>query len=280
MRIRWLHIYIGASATLLLIIGVLSVFGNPPERGPIVLIPYPTFGAMAAAAFGAETPKHQYIEVVDGCGPYFEDACLNARSGPSVSYPSVGKLRKGVILEVESTVEEGGVTWYKIVFDEWLRYPERLNSDWYVAADYVRLFNDDGPQDLHGTAAAETEKSIIVDRSEQMLYAYDGTELFMQQTISTGLELTPTPRGTFRVFRKTPSRYMQGPILGISEKEYDLPGVPWNLYFTEQGAVIHGAYWHTHFGEPWSNGCVNMPPEKARELYLWAPLGTYVTVRD
>src|SRR3989338_2955166 len=148
MRIRWLHIYIGASATLLLIIGVLSVFGNPPERGPIVLIPYPTFGAMAAAAFGTETPKRQYIEVMDGCGPYFEDSCLNARSGPNVSYPSVGKLRRGVILEVESTVEEGGVTWYKIVFDEWLRYPERLNSDWYVAADYVRLFNDDGPQDL------------------------------------------------------------------------------------------------------------------------------------
>jgi len=280
MRIGWLYVYIGALATLLIIMGVLSVFGSPPERARILLLPYPTVGSMVAAVLGTETPKRQYIEVVDGCGPYFEDSCLNARSGPSVSYPSVGKLRKGVILEVERTVEVDGMTWYKIVFDEWLRYPERLNSDWYVAADYVRLFNDDGPQDVRDKPAPQTGKSIIVDRSEQMLYAYDGTELFMQVSISTGLELTPTPRGTFRVFRKTPSRYMQGPIIGISEKEYDLPGVPWNLYFTEQGAVIHGAYWHTHFGEPWSNGCVNMPPEKARELYLWAPLGTYVTVRD
>ena len=73
---------------------------------------------------------------------------------------------------------------------------------------------------------------------------------------------------------------MQGPIPDISEKQYDLPGVPWNLYFTEQGAVIHGAYWHNKFGQLWSSGCVNLPPEKAKKLYLWADLGMEVIVRD
>ena len=109
--------------------------------------------------------------------------------------------------------------------------------------------------------------------------AYDGDILFMKVPISTGLELTPTPLGTYKVFKMTPSRYMQGPLPGVSDQVYDLPGVPWNLYFTTEGAVIHGAYWHDHFGQPWSHGCVNLPLDKARELYLWASIGTKVTVQ-
>jgi hypothetical protein len=114
----------------------------------------------------------------------------------------------------------------------------------------------------------------------QVNYAYDGDELFMQEPISVGLEGTPTPRGTFKVYTMIPSRYMQGPIPEVSDQYYDLPGVPWNLYFTKDGAVIHGAYWHDHFGQPWSHGCVNLPPQKAKELYLWADIGTTVTVQN
>ena len=96
--------------------------------------------------------------------------------------------------------------------------------------------------------------------------------------ISTGLELSPTPAGTFTIFKKTPSRYMQGPLPGFTDY-YDLPGVPWNLYFTQQGAVIHGTYWHDSFGQPYSHGCVNLSPEDAKRLYEWAGLGTKVTVK-
>ena len=82
------------------------------------------------------------------------------------------------------------------------------------------------------------------------------------------------------VYKKTPSRYMQGPLPPISDQFYDLPGVPWNLYFTNEGGAIHGAYWHESFGEQRSHGCVNLPLDKAKELYLWAPLGTEVFVHD
>ena len=102
----------------------------------------------------------------------------------------------------------------------------------------------------------------------------------MEMVISTGLELTPTPRGTFSVFKKTPSRYMQGPLPGLPYDYYDLPGVPWNLYFTHEGAVIHGAYWHNSFGSRYSHGCVNLPPDEAKKLYDWAVLGTTVIVQD
>ena len=168
--------------------------------------------------------------------------------------------------------------WHKVVFDEWLRYPERAYDALYIDAQYVRAFTDIGIQEL--TEPATTTKRIIVDRSEQTLYAYDGDELAFTETISTGIFATPTPRGTFTIFRKTPTRYMQGPLPGVSAKYYDLPGVPWNLYFTHQGAVIHGAYWHKKFGQPWSNGCVNVDPIRAEALYHWADVGTTVIVQD
>jgi len=222
----------------------------------------------------------EYIEVVDGCGPHFEGVCVNVRSGPGEDYPVVMRLRSGVVLKVGGKVERDGRTWYKIVFDKWVRYPERVKSDWYIVADYVSVLLDEGDRDLEHAVGVSSTKRIIVDRSEQKLSAYDGEELIMEADISTGLELTPTPRGSFAIYKKTPSRYMQGPIPGIAEQYYDLPGVPWNLYFTGDGAVIHGAYWHDKFGRAYSHGCVNLPPAEARALYSWADIGTQVVVRD
>ena len=222
----------------------------------------------------------EYIQVADSCGPHFKGDCVNVRSGPGVDFPAVMKLRNGAVLKVGGKVERDNHTWYKIVFNEQIRYPERVRRDWYIAADYVSALLDEGDRDLtHGVNASST-KRIVVERGKQKLYAYDGEELFMEAKISTGLELTPTPRGTFIIYKKTPSRYMQGPIKGIADQYYDLPGVPWNLYFTNEGAVIHGAYWHDNFGHPSSHGCVNLSPEEAQQLYLWADVGTRVTVRD
>lgn len=184
-----------------------------------------------------------------------------------------------MILKVAGTVSGDGLEWYNVVFDEWLRYPERVENKWYIASDFAE------PVLVSKEEAAETpepsDKKIIVDRSDQKLYAYAGETLFMESDVSTGLELTPTPRGTFSIFKKLPSRYMQGPLPYLeNSKYYDLPGVPWNLYFTEQGAIIHGAYWHTSFGSPYSHGCVNLLPAEAEKLYAWASLGTTVVVQE
>lgn len=225
----------------------------------------------------------EYIEVTDSCSAHFEGDCLRVRSGPGLDYPVVAQLRNDIVLKVGGKVERGdGEEWYKIVFDEWLRYPERVDSDWYVAAEYVKVLLDEGDRTIWDDEYSTTsQKSITVDRSEQMLYAFEGNDLFLETPISTGLELTPTPRGTFAVFKKTPSRYMQGPLPNLADRQYyDLPGVPWNLYFTHGGAVIHGAYWHTSFGKPYSHGCVNLPPDLAQMLYNWAELGTEVIVKD
>lgn len=254
------------------------------EEGAVIIKGYgtaqPTDGAeQEDIILPIEPVLFQYIEIVDGCGPYFTNECLNARSGPGTDFPIISRLRNGMVLKVGGVVDRDGEQWYKISFEEWLRYPERIVDDWYVSAKYVRALMDEGVRTTKPDSA-NSGKRIVVNRSKQMLYAYEGDTLFMEEKISTGVELTPTPRGTFTIFKKTPSRYMQGPIPDVSEKFWDLPGVPWNLYFTSQGAIIHGTYWHDRFGSKSSNGCVNIAPAQAEKLYKWAEIGTKVTVVD
>lgn len=244
---------------------------------PKITVPSSTNTPLAVAELGTVT----YVTIVDSCDYAFSGECVSVRSGPGTEFPKIASVRSGIVLRTSGSTITNGRSWHKIIFDEWLRYPERVAGDWYIASDYVKEFYDEGSKEIDNASTATTAKKIVVDRSEQKLYAYDGTEIFMEETISTGLELTPTPRGIFTIFKKTPSRYMQGPLPYLAEsKYYDLPGVPWNLYFTEGGAVIHGTYWHNSFGKPYSHGCVNLPPAEAQKLYSWADLGTTVIVQD
>lgn len=255
---------------------------SPFLKDEEIIIIEPKDASGAGEILPVEKVLFEYIEVTGGCGPHFEGECLNVRSGPGTDYEVVAQLRNHIVLKIGGKVERATSTWYKVVFDEWLRYPERLgDSDWYVHADYVEVLLDEGDRTIEEHGTATNTKWIVVDRSDQTLHAYEGETLFMHATISTGLELTPTPRGEFTIFKKTPSRYMQGPLPNLIDQQvYDLPGVPWNLYFTHGGAVIHGAYWHNSFGSRYSHGCVNLSPQDARTLYNWAELGTKVTVRD
>jgi hypothetical protein len=221
---------------------------------------------------------YEYIEITSSCGPQFEGMCIPAYAGPGTEYEEVTDLRNGMILKIKNRVTVNGQTWYRVYFDEWLRYADRVEGDWYVPAVAGRVVKSDGEQILDNQQVTTT-KRIVIDLSDHMIYAYDGNYLYLTTKVSTGIDSTPTPLGTFSVYKKTPSRYMQGPLPGVSDVPFDLPGVPWNLYFTLDGAVIHGSYWHDRYGTDQSNGCINLPPEIAKILYDWAPLGTSVIVQ-
>ena len=276
-------IFIGSIVLAITALIVLMLVLGKSEKVEISEIQEPALVTENEIPTEIEIPKpktFQYIEIVNACDWTGVGACVNMRSGPGIQHEVVERLRNGVVLEVGESVEVDGLIWYKVLFSSWLRYPERVEGDLYVAGtDSVELFTDIGDQNA-GRQNTSSTKRIVVDISEQMLYAYDGDTIFMQEVVSTGLEATPTPQGKFFVFRKTPSRYMQGPIPGVSDQEYDLPGVPWDLYFTAGGAVIHGAYWHDNYGQVWSHGCVNMSVDKARKLYEWADLGIPVVVQN
>lgn len=223
--------------------------------------------------------RYEYLEITASCGPNFEGHCIPAYAGPGTQYEEVTDLRNGVLLKIKGNVMVQGQLWYRVYFDEWLRYADRVEGDWYIPAVAGRVVTGNGLEELDASASQITNKRIVVDISDHMLYAYEGSTLFMRTKISTGVDSAPTPVGTFTIYKKTPSRYMQGPLPGVSDVPFDLPGVPWNMYFTGDGAVIHGSYWHDRYGTNQSSGCINLPPELSKIVYDWAPLGTSVTVQ-
>jgi len=121
-------------------------------------------------------------------------------------------------------------------------------------------------------APADGYRWIEVDLSEQTLTAWQGDVPVLHTSVSTGTSRHPTVTGRFSVGTKYSSQRMTGP-------GYDLPGVPWVMYFFS-GYAIHGAYWHDNFGAPMSHGCVNMRVTEAEFLYEWADAGTEVYVHQ
>ena len=119
--------------------------------------------------------------------------------------------------------------------------------------------------------AGPSSRRIVIDLSDQRLYAYEDDRLVNSLIISSGTAATPTPIGDFAVYSRLPSQDMSGP-------GYYAPGVPWVQYFTGAYA-IHGAYWHSNFGLPVSHGCVNLRTPDAEWLYAWSRQGTPVKVQ-
>lgn len=129
------------------------------------------------------------------------------------------------------------------------------------------------PESFAPAAAAPTittGKQIVVDLSDQRVYAYENGQVVRNVVVSTGLWGTPTVQGDYRIYVKYTSQTMSGP-------GYYLPGVPYVMYFY-QGYSLHGTYWHNNFGQPMSHGCVNLPTPEAEWFFNWAEIGTPVHV--
>ncbi len=124
------------------------------------------------------------------------------------------------------------------------------------------------------------EKLISVDLGSQKLMAWENGKIVYETKISSGMNLTPTVKGKFKIYYKTPMSDMRGPSPYKNiypSGRYLTKNVPNSMYFY-QGYAIHGAYWHNNFGRPASHGCVNTPLPAAQWLYDWAPVGTQVVV--
>ncbi|HXF60211.1 MAG TPA: LysM peptidoglycan-binding domain-containing protein [Caldilineaceae bacterium] len=134
--------------------------------------------------------------------------------------------------------------------------------------------NSTSADNIFGVAGAPADgrRWIEVDLSDQTLIAWQGDLAVLRTTVSTGKAATPTVVGKFAIQTKYDSQHMTG-------DDYDLPGVPWVMYFFEDYA-IHGAYWHANFGTPTSHGCINMRISEAKALYQWADIGTEVVVHE
>jgi len=149
---------------------------------------------------------------------------------------------------------------------------DRWNESYYVEAEHMRIIQDEELAPI-SPEIEDAEKSILVDTSGQMLYAYEDQNLAMACGVSTGVFVEDfnliTPPGEYFINYKRPTRHMvHSDKIGINDEE--LYGVPWVSYFTDTGIAFHGTYWHNDYTQPRSHGCVNMPIQAAKWLYLWS----------
>ena len=156
-----------------------------------------------------------------------------------------------------------GRIWYQILDDKW-------NQRYYVPGEHLRLIPYDELAPLSPDVPS-SQKKIQVRLDTQLVLAYENAQMVFASRASTGAMFSSgtytTPAGSFMTFHKRPTRHMANG--DITASGFDLPGVPWVMYFTESGLSLHGTYWHNDFGHPKSHGCVNLSMEAAKWLYRW-----------
>jgi lipoprotein-anchoring transpeptidase ErfK/SrfK len=164
---------------------------------------------------------------------------------------------------MELVQDDSGNPWYGIRDDKW-------EYMFYVAASHLRLI----PAEELAPISAEIpsyEKRIEVHIPKQVMIAYEYDQPVFMARIASGAVFSngnySTPTGRHETFHKRASRHMARGNLAANG--YDLPGVPWNSYITEDGIAFHGTYWHNNFGRPRSHGCINLTPQAAKWVYLW-----------
>jgi lipoprotein-anchoring transpeptidase ErfK/SrfK len=159
--------------------------------------------------------------------------------------------------------DSSGNPWYRILEDKW-------EFIFYVPATHLRIVPESELTPLSPQVPPEA-KRLEVREAEQALIAYEWNRPVFMARAATGARFRDgnyfTPPGRHITFHKRPSRHMARGNLAANG--YDLPGVPWVIYFTEEGVSVHGTYWHNDFGKPRSHGCVNLTPQAAKWVYRW-----------
>jgi lipoprotein-anchoring transpeptidase ErfK/SrfK len=161
----------------------------------------------------------------------------------------------------------------------WYRLKDELTKvEYNVPAQHLRVVTADELSPLSPDVPIRS-KRIEVSLSKQILHAYEDEKIVFQTKISSGnAGLNPynqgiptsTPKGTFYIEVKLPSKHMGDGFTTDQLSAYELPGVPWVSFFEPKtGVAFHGTYWHDNFGLPMSHGCVNMRTEDAKWIYRW-----------
>ena len=133
---------------------------------------------------------------------------------------------------------------------------------------------------------------ILVNLTQQWLWAYQNGALVTALPITSGQPYLWTPQGTFHVLYKVQNTTFYSPWGPGSPWYYSPEHVDYALYFRDKGYFIHDAPWRHAFGpgtntphtdpdgaqETGSHGCVNMPPAAGAWLYQWANPGATIVI--
>lgn len=150
----------------------------------------------------------------------------------------------------------------------WYRIRE-LYQTLYVPATHIRLIPDADLTPLSPDVPTD-EKHLVVDLPAQTITAYEYDEPVWAHRVSSGVTGHTTPEGVHYIWDKRISERMVADTVSDDPDFYNLPGVPYVCYFTDNWVATHGTYWHNDYGRPRSHGCVNLPTYAARWIWRWS----------
>lgn len=229
-------------------------------------------GSYSVIYNGAYVPTDQRAELVDTSKVWLHSSesvvatmrvtdlynFIYLRTAPSDSAPRASYYAYAG--EILTAYEISGGRWYRIAPNVWA--PASWGNETLMVPENVTAY---APQQYYNGG-----KWISIDLNRQRLTAWEGNDVVISTPVKTGKYGYATPVGTYSILSKIPNERMSG-------SDYDLLDVSWTMYYTRSAIAIHAAYWHNNYnGRPGSHGCVNTPVDRARDLFLWAPVGTTV----
>jgi hypothetical protein len=247
-----------------------AVLGDPPW--PSNPVWYQTEGGYIHSGYVQPVENAPQGEVVTEVAEpgFWAEVCIpiaEARWRPNSPYVSYKLYYSTVYRVVDAVADEEGEWWYQLQNGlTWSPGP-------YVPARSMRRIP---PEALAPISPGHPDKRLVINIGDQRLTCLEGEEPVFETRIASGVYGLGTPLGEFRVLIQRHTRRMIG---GSEDDRYDLPGVPFPVYFTWSGVAIHGTYWHNDYGRRHSHGCVNVTSAAARWIFRWVepqvPYGEY-----
>jgi len=187
----------------------------------------------------------------------------NVRAAPTTASPVLGTFSGGehvkVLSEEHGQPLDGSDLWYRI---DGGRYAgARVHSSIVAKLPPPRPNTTPPPADWGATSW------IVVDRKDSTLTFVKGGRPIFVTYVSLGQAGVSTPAGTYSTFGKFIGDRMSSRTVANPTHPYDLPNVPFTQYYKDGGYGIHGTYWHDYFGQPESQGCINLTWADAAYLF-------------
>jgi lipoprotein-anchoring transpeptidase ErfK/SrfK len=206
-----------------------------------------------------DAPQSEIIAPVEEPG-FWAEVCVPVAEAtwqpgsPYVAY----RLYHGTVYRVIRAVGDGGDWFYQLQDGlTWSPGP-------FVPTRSLRRIP---AEQLTPISPGRPDKTIRINIADQRLTCLEGRHPVFTTRIASGVHGLGTPLGEFQILLQRHTNRMVG---GGSDDPYDLPGVPFPVYFTWSGVAIHGTYWHNDYGRRHSHGCVNVTSEAARWVFRWA----------
>lgn len=212
-----------------------------------------------------------------------EDAVAEWMREFGKKYDTVGTTRSITTPDGKQTEVSGGTYgWIVNEAEETQNLIENIKNGETVTKEpeYKQTAASRSEQDW-GTTYAEVDIS-----AQKMWYIVDGS-VALTSDVVTGLPADDrdTPTGVYSILYTERDSTLKGEIDPATGKpSYETPVAFW-MPFTYQGHGFHDATWQAQFGGDWylshgSHGCVNMPYDKASQLFEMITAGTPVIIHN